>query len=89
MYCHYLPNPTWYNPSVNILQIAIGTRWMLLLALKQEVNGHNKRILDYYNNFIKGFLFGPIVALELGLPFIAIRKKGKLPGQIFSANYMV
>ena len=34
-----------------------------------------------------GFLFGPIIALELGIPFVPIRKQGKLPGPVISANY--
>ena len=29
----------------------------------------------------RGFLFGPIISLRLGLPFVPIRKKGKLPGE--------
>ena len=28
----------------------------------------------------RGFLFGPPVALRLGLPFFMMRKQGKLPG---------
>ncbi|XP_045483778.1 adenine phosphoribosyltransferase-like [Harmonia axyridis] len=35
----------------------------------------------------KGFLFGPLVALELKVPFVPIRKRGKLPGKVKSASY--
>lgn len=35
----------------------------------------------------RGFLFGPIIALRLGLPFIPIRKKGKLPGEKVQVSY--
>ncbi|KAL7074155.1 hypothetical protein ACQ4LE_006317 [Meloidogyne hapla] len=35
----------------------------------------------------RGFLFGPIIALELGIPFVPIRKQGKLPGAVISASY--
>jgi adenine/guanine phosphoribosyltransferase-like PRPP-binding protein len=38
---------------------------------------------------ILGFLFGSIVAYELGLPFVPIRKKGKLPGPVITAEYQV
>ncbi len=35
----------------------------------------------------RGFLFGVPVGLRLGLPFIAVRKKGKLPGETVAAEY--
>ncbi|XP_014253460.1 adenine phosphoribosyltransferase [Cimex lectularius] len=35
----------------------------------------------------RGFLFGPILALKLGIPFIPIRKKGKLPGEVVSVEF--
>lgn len=35
----------------------------------------------------RGFLFGTAVALELQLPFLPIRKRGKLPGDTVAAEY--
>ncbi|XP_076293698.1 adenine phosphoribosyltransferase [Lasioglossum baleicum] len=35
----------------------------------------------------RGFLFGPIISLELGKPFLPIRKKGKLPGNVRQKSY--
>lgn len=35
----------------------------------------------------RGFLFGFMLAAELSLPFIPIRKKGKLPGKCLSYQY--
>lgn len=35
----------------------------------------------------RGFLFGFAIAAELGLPFVPIRKKGKLPGKCKSIEY--
>ena len=35
----------------------------------------------------RGFLFGVPVGLRLGLPFVAVRKKGKLPGETIAAEY--
>lgn len=35
----------------------------------------------------RGFLIGPLVAQELGLPFGPIRKKGKLPGELYTMEY--
>ncbi|PFH56550.1 hypothetical protein XA68_16343 [Ophiocordyceps unilateralis] len=36
----------------------------------------------------RGFLFGPALALRLGLGFVAVRKSGKLPGPCVSARYL-
>lgn len=35
----------------------------------------------------RGFLLGPIVALRLGVAFVPVRKKGKLPGTCITATY--
>lgn len=35
----------------------------------------------------RGFLFGVPVGLRLGIPFVAVRKKGKLPGETVTAEY--
>lgn len=37
----------------------------------------------------RGFLFGFAMAAELGLPFVPIRKKGKLPGKCHSFEYVL
>ena len=35
----------------------------------------------------RGFIFGAAVAFKLGLPFVPIRKKGKLPGKVIRQKY--
>lgn len=35
----------------------------------------------------RGFLFAPMIALELNVPFVAVRKKGKLPGAVKKVTY--
>jgi adenine phosphoribosyltransferase len=35
----------------------------------------------------RGFLFGPSLSTRLGCSFVAVRKKGKLPGECLSASY--
>ncbi|KAI8143143.1 phosphoribosyltransferase-like protein [Fennellomyces sp. T-0311] len=35
----------------------------------------------------RGFCFGPLVALKLGIAFVPIRKKGKLPGECHRVSY--
>ncbi|ORX68399.1 adenine phosphoribosyltransferase [Linderina pennispora] len=36
----------------------------------------------------RGFLFGPLIALKLNVPFVPVRKQGKLPGNVVSATYV-
>ncbi|XP_066255566.1 adenine phosphoribosyltransferase [Euwallacea similis] len=35
----------------------------------------------------RGFLFGPLISLDLQVPFVPIRKKGKLAGKVRSYKY--
>jgi adenine phosphoribosyltransferase len=35
----------------------------------------------------RGFIFGPIIALALGVGFVPLRKPGKLPGDTLSQSY--
>lgn len=35
----------------------------------------------------RGFIFGSLVAYELGLPFVPLRKPGKLPYEVHSVSY--
>ncbi|KAL1124597.1 hypothetical protein AAG570_001221 [Ranatra chinensis] len=35
----------------------------------------------------RGFLFGPSLALHLGVPFIPVRKSGKLPGEVSGMKF--
>ncbi|HVW93445.1 MAG TPA: adenine phosphoribosyltransferase [Devosia sp.] len=37
----------------------------------------------------RGFIFGAGVAIELGVGFVPIRKRGKLPGQTLGQNYVL
>ena len=35
----------------------------------------------------RGFIFGMAIAVELGIPFVLVRKKGKLPAKTISYSY--
>lgn len=35
----------------------------------------------------RGFIFGPALALQLGVAFVPVRKRGKLPGETVSVTY--
>lgn len=37
----------------------------------------------------RGFIFGAPLALALGIPFVPVRKKGKLPGETVSISYLL
>lgn len=37
----------------------------------------------------RGFVFGPQVALELQIPFVPVRKVGKLPGRTVKLEYQL
>jgi len=54
------------------------------------------KMVDYYSNYdidyvaaieARGFLFGPQIAMKLDRGFIPIRKPGKLPAEVISAEY--
>ena len=48
----------------------------------------NKRIDVVVGLDARGFLLGPVIALRLGAAFVPVRKKGKLPGQCVTAEYI-
>lgn len=56
----------------------------ILLDHLQSAGSHPEAIVGLD---ARGFLFGFMLAAELGLPFIPIRKKGKLPGRCLSYEY--
>ena len=58
-------------------------------ALFFELTKHCKKFEpDYiFGLDARGFLLAPAVCARLGIPFVPIRKRGKLPGEVVSANY--
>ncbi len=57
----------------------------LVLEMAEELRAHNPTALVAMES--RGFLLGMPLALELGIPFICIRKKGKLPGVVSGISY--
>ena len=37
----------------------------------------------------RGFFFGTVLAYELGVPFVPVRKKGKLPSKTYQETYLL
>ena len=67
-----------------------------LLKDKQSLHESVKRIADHYrgkpidavvSNEARGFIVGAAVAYELGVGFVPIRKKGKLPAKCVDLKY--
>jgi len=57
----------------------------LTVAMASELKLHNPTALVAMES--RGFLLGMPLALELNVPFICIRKKGKLPGEVSGISY--
>jgi len=53
--------------------------------LKEEYTGKNVTKIAGIES--RGFIFGAALAKDLGLPFVPIRKKGKLPAEVISHEY--
>jgi len=56
-----------------------------LLVERIKKNHSNAEIIAGLDS--RGFIFGPVIAHHLNLPFVPIRKRGKLPGETFRACY--
>ncbi len=57
-------------------------------AVKQMIEMVKNKKIDYVVSAeSRGFIFGSILAYELGVGFIPVRKKGKLPWSTNSVNY--
>lgn len=57
----------------------------LTLELSKELSGYNPTAIVALES--RGFLLGMPLALKLGIPFVCIRKKGKLPGEVTGVSY--
>lgn len=63
------------------------------VELSKEITKEFARKLSELNPDIivgvesRGFLFGMLIAQEMGIPFVPIRKKGKLPADCYAVEY--
>ena len=83
--------PDFPKPGVNFLDIFSATSnptifKKLMEALKRLIiTKYGPPSSGNYTHLVglesKGFVLGPILSLDWQLPFVAIRKKGKLPGE--------
>ena len=84
--------PNWPKPGIMFRDITT------LLQNPDAFNETIKRLKEYYQHKkidkiagieSRGFIFGAALAKELHLPFILIRKKGKLPAETVSQEYQL
>ena len=82
--------PNWPEPGVmfrdisTLLQNPEAFR-LVIDILVERYKGQN--ITTIAGLDARGFIFGPVVAYELGIGFVPIRKKGKLPYTTVSRSY--
>jgi adenine phosphoribosyltransferase len=82
----------WPEPGVSFRDIT--TLLQNSKAFHQVIDIFVERYRDKNINVIagldaRGFIFAPIIAYELGLGFVPIRKKGKLPYNTISESYIL
>lgn len=82
--------PDWPEPGINFRDIA--PIFQDPKAMKMVASAFVQRYLDMQPSHIacidaRGFLFGSILAYELNLPLVLVRKKGKLPGETLHQEY--
>lgn len=65
----------------------VSVRDALLTHLVQQVKGFNPEVIVGIES--RGFFLGILLANALNIPFIPIRKKGKLPGEVLSQSYVL
>jgi len=82
--------PNWPEPGVSFRDIT---------TLLQDPKAFHKVTDIFLNRYrdkkidvvagldARGFIFGPVLAYELGVGFVPIRKKGKLPYQTYAESY--
>lgn len=82
--------PNWPEPGVMFRDIS--TLLQSPAAFKAVVDVLVERYKEQKIDVVagldaRGFIFGPVVAYELGIGFVPIRKKGKLPYTTVSKSY--
>ncbi|KAJ2878730.1 adenine phosphoribosyltransferase, partial [Coemansia aciculifera] len=60
----------------------------LVMHFVERIQALNRQVDVVVGLDARGFLFGPLIALKLGVAFAPVRKRGKLPGEVVSVTYM-
>lgn len=80
--------PDFPKPGINFLDIT------KILSTPEQFNYCINELVKQAQNCTsivaiesRGFPFGGVLATKLGLPLILVRKKGKLPGDVYTIEY--
>lgn len=81
-------------PKEGILFFDVTSIFLKPTVFQEMVKTLAERVRRYSVEFVasveaRGFLFGAPLALELGVPFIPIRKKNKLPGRVMEKRFQL
>ncbi len=82
--------PNWPKPGImfrDITTLIANPQAFRYCITKLKEQYQNKNITKIAGIESRGFIFGAALAYELNLPFILIRKKGKLPPPVIAQEY--
>jgi adenine phosphoribosyltransferase len=82
--------PDWPKPGImfrDITSLIENPEAFSYCIEKFKEQYQNQNITKIAGIEARGFIFGAALAKDLGLPFVLIRKKGKLPREIVSQEY--
>ena len=81
---HYPKSGVMFRDITTLLKDATG----LQLTVKSLADHYRNQAIDRVAGIeARGFILGAAVAYELGLGFIPVRKKGKLPSEVVGQDY--
>ncbi len=75
-----------FRDITSLLEVPEAFQATVDLIVEQYKNANITKVLGTES---RGFIFGAPVALALGLPFVLVRKPGKLPRATISQNYQL
>ncbi len=84
--------PNWPKPGImfrDITTLVANPQAFHYCITKLKQQYQNKSITKIAGIESRGFIFGAALAFEMNLPFILIRKKGKLPPPIIAQEYQL
>lgn len=87
MMVEYQDFPKPGKPFVDVFPILRDPQALQVVVNRFVDHLHDKQVDVIVGLEARGFVLGPAVAIGLGIPFVPIRKKNKLPGDCYSVSY--